>query len=135
MKLQTFIDRHGIRIESERIAQRTCGGEDWNNTARHWRVTLYCGRRRMSLEFSQGSAHTEAPTAADVLSCLSMDASGIVNSRTFEEWAVVSGYDTDSRKAEGIYKACKRLTAKLREFLGEDDFQFLCFTEWRRSKP
>jgi hypothetical protein len=125
MKLQTFINRHGVRIETERIDKRTGTASEWATDARHWSVTLYCGRRRMSLEFSQGSAHTKTPTVKDVISCLVSDASGIVNSRNFAEWAGEYGYDEDSRKVEALWKECKRQTVKLREFLGEEDFQFL----------
>lgn len=85
--------------------------ESWGHGARHYRVRLsrkwVDGTRSMSLYFSQGSAHTEDPTVADVLSCLALDAS-VLKAMTFEDWASDLGYDTDSRQAEATYRACKR---------------------------
>lgn len=47
-----------------------------------------------------------APDAADVLHSLLLDAS-VTYATCFEDWASEYGYDTDSRKAEDIYNACK----------------------------
>lgn len=58
------------------------------------------------------------PDLADVLASLCMDAAAI-DCATFEEWARESGYDTDSRKAEAIYRACLEIGLKLRNRLGE----------------
>ena len=58
------------------------------------------------------------PELRDVLYSLSMDAS-VLDSSCFEEWANELGYEADSRKAEGIYKACLDIALKLRNALGE----------------
>lgn len=84
----------------------------------HWRVTLRRGGRKMSVPFSQGAAHTVPPTTADVLDCLAVDASGFENARGFIDWCSEYGYDTDSRKAEQIYKTVGRQVASLKRFLG-----------------
>jgi hypothetical protein len=60
------------------------------------------------------------PTAASVLYCLLSD-SDALDSPTFEEWASDLGYDTDSRKAEQIYRACIENGLKLRRVLGESN--------------
>ena len=60
-----------------------------------------------------------APSIADVLSCLLLDASAI-DAGTFEEWASECGYDTDSRKAEVTYRECVDHGLKLRAMLGDD---------------
>lgn len=60
-----------------------------------------------------------APSMADVLHCLLMDAE-VIDAGSFEEWAENFGYDTDSRKAEGIYRACLDTGLKLRSMLGDD---------------
>lgn len=59
------------------------------------------------------------PNLADVLYSLCSDADAI-DSPTFEEWAENIGYDTDSRKAEAIYRACLEIALKLRAALGDD---------------
>lgn len=60
-----------------------------------------------------------APGISDVLSCLLLDAQAI-DAGTFEEWAGDLGYDTDSRKAEAIYRECLDTGLKLRAMLGDD---------------
>ncbi len=56
------------------------------------------------------------PTAADVLYALMMDVSGL--DQGFEGWATGYGYDTDSRKAEAIYRQCLETLPKLHALLG-----------------
>ena len=58
------------------------------------------------------------PKAADVMHSLIMD-SDVFNSSGFEDWAANYGYDTDSRKAESIYRACLEIALKVRAGLGE----------------
>lgn len=59
------------------------------------------------------------PALRDVLYSLMMDASAI-DYATFEEWAGEYGYDTDSRKAESIYRDCLEISLKLRAMLGDE---------------
>lgn len=65
-----------------------------------------------------------APELADVLHSLLLDAEAI-NSGSFEDWAGDFGYDTDSRKAEAIYRACLDTGLKLRAMLGDETIQRL----------
>jgi hypothetical protein len=51
------------------------------------------------------SAPQTMPKPADVMYCLLCDMD-VMHHRDFESWASDCGFDTDSRKAEGIYKAC-----------------------------
>lgn len=128
-QLDTFIELHGISIAVERISERPdLTGDDWDTTARHWRVTLARKndkRRRLIVYFSQGSAHTEPPSAADVLNCLASDASAIDTSPTFDDWCVEYGYDTDSRKAERTYKQVQAQAKRLRRFFDMDEYEEL----------
>ena len=75
-------------------------GEAWEGAMRHWRVAL---RRvdesgatlaRMTIYYSQGSAHTEAPTLADVLESLRMDS---MSPESLADFCSEYGYDIDSR--------------------------------------
>lgn len=83
-----------------------------------WTVTLRFGRRRLTVPFFMGVGHNGAePDAASVLYCLASDArAGAVS---FEDFASEFGYDPDSRKAEQIWKACRRLAPRVRQFLGD----------------
>lgn len=59
------------------------------------------------------------PDALDVLYSLAMDAS-VLDAGGFENWASDFGYDTDSRKAESVYRACLDIALKLRAALGDE---------------
>ena len=92
--------------------------DDWQRAAHPYRVTLRYKRRQMGLDFFMGPALTDEPDAAGVLSCLMSDASAAEQS--FEEWCGDLGFDTDSRKAERMYRNCLRLAGKLHKLLGDD---------------
>lgn len=165
MKIETFVERHGITIEAKPVALAAHWTGD--KEAQSWECTLKCGKREMVTSFTKGSAHRtwslragvacgydrprtyrtnmpasaprnaytydkEAflawsvptpPSAAEVLDCLAMDASAMDES--FEDWAADFGYDTDSRKAEAAYTACRESGFALRKLLGSADFAVL----------
>ena len=98
------------------------GGENMD----HWRCAFKMGRRSMTVYFSMGMGHNgKKPTADEVLACLASDARGVDTS--FEDWCGDYGYDTDSRKAERTFKACKRSAKKLKQFFaGEYESLLQC---------
>ena len=57
-----------------------------------------------------------SPTLEDVLYSLLTDAEA--GGRTFEDWAGDFGYDTDSRKAEAMFRECQDVYARLVKLLG-----------------
>ncbi|TIW00620.1 MAG: hypothetical protein E5V77_09360 [Mesorhizobium sp.] len=71
---------------------------------------------------SDGTRNTRkpipAPSIGDVLQSLARD-SDVLDAGGFESWAADYGYDTDSRAAESIYRACLEIAMKLRAGLGE----------------
>ena len=115
----------------------------------NWRVTFRTARGKMTTSFTQGIGHAPnyqhgrhdidydyylkriartgrnckgklpAPNPADVMCCLLSDAEAI-DCACFEDWATDLGYDTDSRKVEGIYRACLSTGLRLRMLLGEE---------------
>lgn len=83
--------------------------------------------------FSRGSDNTFKrkhkapailPDPVDVLYSLAMDSS-VLDAGGFENWAGEYGYDTDSRKAESIYRACLDIALKLRAALGDTGMETL----------
>lgn len=66
-----------------------------------------------------------APSLADVLSSLVLDGAAYFDAETFEDWASNYGYDTDSRKAEAIWKACDETGRKLARVLNADELATL----------
>lgn len=126
MTLQQRINRDGITARAE-WADGNPNMSDMPAGSSHWRVTLRRKGKQLTVPFSQGPAHSHEPAAIDVLSCLISDASGA--EQRFEDWADDLGFDTDSRKAERIYNAVQKQTAKLRRFLGADFDAYLYETE------
>lgn len=91
---------------------------EWAGQGSHsWSVTLRYKGCQFTLPFYTGSMCGEV-TAADVLSCLALDA-GSTN-QSFESWCADLGYDSDSRRAEATYKACQRNAVRLTRLLGND---------------
>lgn len=125
MTIDEFIQKYHVKCEAIRVAGRhdvdDDGESSWSADARHWSVQLTRTERRgpgFVLSFSQGSAHTKAPNARDVLDCLASDVSGI--DQPFESWASDLGYDPDSRKAERTYQQIKRQAKRLEDLLGAE---------------
>lgn len=123
-----FARRHGITAKvREADSNPWMEDNDWARTAGHWKVTFLRAGKRMSANFSQGSAHKEPPKPAEVLESLSMDAGGIEGNRDFEEWAREYGYEVDSRKAERTYKLTRKIASDLKKFLGPDLYKELLY--------
>lgn len=114
-------------IEEKNIRADVTYGAEYNENFPNsdgWTVTLKCQRRQMTVPFYTGMGSTNDPDAEMVLECLLSDASVEYN-RSFEDWAGDLGYDTDSRKAEKIYKACLKIAKKLHALLGDDFDTFM----------
>lgn len=116
--IKGFCNRYNVRAESTMVDDNP-SMDGMPPGSYHYRVTLKCRRRQMTVPFSMGPALDHEPTASEVLSCLVSDATSIDNCRGFEEWAADFGMDTDSRKAERTFKACESQSAKLKAFLGD----------------
>lgn len=97
-----------------------------------WHIT---GRRDFFLPFKQGVGHRHCfryfigedrsvaafvvpPSAMDILYCIRLENP---HDETFEDWCYGLGYDTDSRKAEKIYRACIDQTMMFRRNYPEID--------------
>jgi len=106
-----------IRTPARVLTKDDRGWEHYSMTC-----TLEYLDRCMETPFKQGTAHADAPTAAEVLSCLLSDSQAI--DQTFEEWCDNFGYDPDSRAAEATFLACRSTSHKLHNFLGDDYEQF-----------
>jgi hypothetical protein len=122
-----FIRKQHIRMDAPKLVDRNpnMDEDNWARSANHFKVTFRKGQRQMTTYYSMGAALSREPTEEEVLSCLASDAT--TPDDGFEEWAREFGYDPDSRKAERVYKACKRQTEKLRGFLGQPAFEELVY--------
>lgn len=97
---------------------------DYSRALSYWPGTE---RQSMSVPFGQGSAHTEDPTALDVLDCLISDAWTVGDAVDFDEWADDFGGDMTTaagrRAARATWDAIEAQTEELRRFLGDADFR------------
>lgn len=145
-----YLTAHGITFKADYIGQRK--REGWDCDA--WICGLYKGKLAETFEYFTGLGHRQyrngvtpsivfaggpgtvyrerydaghkkpvTPPAAGVLHSLILDSSAI--GQSFESWASDYGYDTDSRKAEEIYRACQRNTDKLQRILTRADLEAL----------
>lgn len=88
------INQLGITMTSERLDRRSDGlMADAMPGSRHWIITLTRGAEVMTLQFTQGPAHTEAPTLYDVLECIASDWSSAA--QPFEDWCKDYGFNDD----------------------------------------
>jgi hypothetical protein len=122
--LSEFIERYGIVAEAVRQTSNPNMVDDSTDPGRrHWLVTLhlpdgfFCAIDSLDIPFTQGSAHTKDPTAADVLECLASDMSSA--GQPFGDWCADLGYDEDSRKAYATWQAVESQAAAVRDWLGE----------------
>lgn len=120
--------RYELLLEAEQVDANP-NMADMPVGSTHWRATLYRSfdaRDYMQVTFSQGPAHTNAPSLYSVLSCLASDAAmyeaGDFDS--FEDYCAAIGADTDNRRAYAAYEKTREAVATqtdaLRTLLGED---------------
>lgn len=120
--LEALCESKGVTIKAKHIGQET--EPDYVHGGRMakkdvWRVTLFCHGRQFTTRFYMGIGLSgRPPTAADVLACLVYDAR--CGEDPFETFCSDLGYDTDSRKAESTWKACRRTAPRIRRLLGDD---------------
>ena len=81
-------------------------------------------RSGVTLPFMTGMSIQGTPKASEVIACAARDGMSTVGV-SFEDWASEFGYDTDSRKAETIFKDCEGLLFKLQNLLTQDDIEHL----------
>lgn len=126
---ENFAAKYGITADIEQTDHNPWSipendrDNQWARQATHWKITLKRGRKRFVTYFSQGSAYTEDPVIKDLLHSLSMDARGVEDHRTFEDWAREYDYDIDSRKAEKTYNLIRTIANSLKKFLGDELYQ------------
>lgn len=121
-ELEALCEEHEIEIEYHYGAHSPPVDTGWK-PAHSWNVTLIHEGEHLVTDFF-GGALVMGPTAAGVLYCLLSDTASVDNARSFEEWANDLGYDTDSRKAEALFRSCEEQAVEVHDFLGDlfDEF-------------
>jgi hypothetical protein len=140
-KATKFLAAHKLSFRAVRVDSRTDGlgdiptdgpmvNKSWadveNKFRRHFRVELRTLATDFALStfFSQGSAHTEEPTAAEVLECLACDARSVVDCADVLDFAQEFGHDLDSTEAINrlrlVFNGCNETLDALDQLVGED---------------
>lgn len=122
-----ILSEMGVRLEWREYMKRgdKDSAEEWAQGSRHFKFSLIRGASVYSGWYSMGPALKGVPELQSVLYCLLSDTAEIEAVSDFEEWADSLGYDTDSRKAERIFKACKETHAALSQMFGVQEMEDL----------
>lgn len=121
IKLSDLCKAVSIHVDGKMLTEKN----EWDDKSwpcTQYRLTLSYQGRKYSLDFWQGLGTKRAPSAADVMSCLLLNASAC--DMSFDDWCMEYGYDIDSRKAEKTYFECCESGAKLKKLLGKDYRKF-----------
>ena len=126
-----FLTRNGYVYNVTNHGERNLDG--WQCDAWLCRFTKQGGQEEF--EFYTGIGHRTkpkadwmkpravAPPAASVLHSIILDSRAI--GQSFESWCADFGYDTDSRKAESVYRECQQNADKLARVFSRADIAAL----------
>ena len=118
-----FLKKHGLTLKAiptdSGKCPPFCDGKHIHGDEH--KITIRRGRQSISFKFWNSlndSQNGKAPTAYDVLACISSDSSC---PETFEDFCGDYGYDEDSRKAEKTFKILSAFARKLCAFFSEEE--------------
>lgn len=103
---------YGVKMPLDKL-------DEWQQKANQYTCTLKFDNRQMTIPYFMGPALSREPEINDVMQSLVSDYY-CAQEPTFEDFCASLGYDDDSRKAEQIYKQCKRQSEKLEKLLGTE---------------
>lgn len=118
-----ILEAMGVTFLANVRSTRTDGLGDWVSGSSHYAFTITRGTRSIEGWYSMGPALSGGPSLQDVMASLLMDTSDLDDS--FEDWADNLGMDSDSRKAERIYNACRDTLANLERMFTQQELEDL----------
>lgn len=126
--IEEFIEIHAVRMKECNKIHQNPYMTDFKGD--NWEVVLHRPGKGNDNEFvtyfSKGIGHKgKRPTVPEVLDCIASDAAGYENSKNFEDWAIESGCDIGSRRAETIYHNVKAASLNMKNFLGKEAYETL----------
>jgi|SRR5690606_40956017 len=103
--------------------------DGWHDQADHWKCTLTCNRKTLTVYVSISSFHGgRKPELAEVLDSLAYAADSYENDPNFADWASEYGYNPDSPEAARDYNTAKRVAGDLVRWLGEEGYEELLWS-------
>lgn len=124
-ELSYILESMGVSFEKLWIRERPDGLMSDLPCSNHWRILIKRGKNEMTVFYSMGSAHTGMPNDADVFHSILADTDEIHYGYTFEEWADILGFDTDSRQAERMFNACQDELLRLKTLFSDSELDDL----------
>jgi len=129
-----FLTKHGITFSFKLANTKTPNWNDEYDDSRrfsnHFLVSFKKGKEKISFDFFDSMNNFQKGVtelrAYDALTCCSAEFNCPNN---FEEFCDEFGYDQDSRSAEKTFRACLKLSNKLKKFfVGKmaDDLMEIC---------
>ena len=158
-ELERVAERHGLTLTFEFVPQHFPEGTKACDMSMKWIVNVLCnGKHVLTTDYTQGSYFCPSRpkglgnlTVADVenirrdcatqprsgqpvdpldaLWGIARDCQSVEQARGFEDWANEFGYDTDSRKAEAIYRTCVDQWKALRHYIGDEGIDAIANVE------
>jgi len=157
-EIETIADEYGIKVQSVFVPQEFTEETPLLDMSRKWEIEITGGRRKISTEFTQGVGHcpsykqrltvhdkqqlvrecaqlvpadreTAENVALEALWSVCQDCLGVMQAHDFEDWAGEYGYDTDSRKAEAIYRKCLETYMAMRGSFGDEAIETIAAVE------
>lgn len=122
-----FLEKYGLTFRATKSGTQSAPPwmePDQRHGIRYWITIARKGqgaRVRLSFPFWDSIASMEkgeAPSAYDVLSCISGD---IYTPETFADFCAEYGYNEDSHKGFAAFKRCDSFARHLRAFFTEDE--------------
>ena len=112
-ELAAFYNTLGLSATVKSLGRKK-DPDGWEHNA--FRVTFTGPEGSTIFPWRQGIGIKEDPKPAEVLACVAGDYHSTVGA-LFEQWADNFGFDSDSRKAEAAYNACRAFGPDLRTLL------------------
>ena len=127
-----FIAKRYIAMTSRSIKSHPLMDPD-GSKMHNYEVCIQTKKGLLTLGYSKGLGHNGVPPGIEeVLDCMASESAGLDSSCNFSDWCGDYGYDTDTRKANDVYKAVKKQANDLKRIFGYKDYEILL---WETDRP
>lgn len=102
--------------------------DEWKKTANKYKARITYNKKSITISFYTGNGWKKDPVLEDILGSILLDTTYL--DYGFEDFANAMGYNSDSRKAEKIYKEIQKQAKKInRIFTKEEQEELLTYLE------
>ena len=121
--LEQLCESLGVTLKHKNLGMHNDDtfGKAWRHTK--WSVTVSHNGKSYKTEYHTGEALKAAPTVADVVAALVLDAD--CGAQSFDDYCDNFGADKDSRQAHNTWMACRRTDKRMRELFTAEELTAL----------